>query len=127
MVSVLLDHASCPADDILRAVDAQGNTPLHIAAGHGDMKGKPEDRMRAQEAMMRALLPPVRGRREEGSEKRDSAPGLSLGPKKHSWRHPEAAEGGEVGEVVAGLRGSPVIRGGRGGTEKEKRGGHGSR
>ncbi|ROW08722.1 hypothetical protein VPNG_06418 [Cytospora leucostoma] len=74
-VRVLLDHACCEGGDILGAVDAQGNTPLHVAAGQGDVgarrremtrpleaiESRLQDRTRTQWAMMRALLPPARG------------------------------------------------------------------
>lgn len=81
LVRVLLNHAGFSAEDILRAVDAEGNTPLHIAASLGHMRGKPEERMRAQEEMMRTLLPPVRGgvgEKREGLEGTDGASDLSL-------------------------------------------------
>lgn len=93
MVRVLLDNAGCPAEDILRAVDAEGNTPLHIAAGKGDIggdsqqarmrpvemtEGRLEDRLREQDAMMMALLPHGRGGGVEGPDKGDSGAGLSL-------------------------------------------------
>lgn len=72
----LLDQAG-PGDDsllllLLGAADARGNTPLHVAAAEGDLfradqrLATPEDRIRAQDEMMRALVPPARAQDQAG-------------------------------------------------------------
>lgn len=77
-VNVLLDHTVSPGDTVLRAVDAQGNTPLHVAAGQSIAPQPPgwtaDALIREQDLMMRALLPPVQHGEVEG----DTASGLSL-------------------------------------------------
>lgn len=72
-VGILLEQAGPRADEVLRAADAQGNMPLHIAAatGHVCDADTTEDRIRAQEEMMRALLP--RARAGEGAGEGDTA------------------------------------------------------
>ncbi|KUI54255.1 Serine/threonine-protein phosphatase 6 regulatory ankyrin repeat subunit A [Cytospora mali] len=76
-VRILLKQAGLRANEVLQATDAQGNTPLHIAAATGHVYDAvtTDDRIRAQEEIMRALLP--RGRAGEGIGEGDTA-GLSL-------------------------------------------------
>lgn len=62
-VCILLDRAASPAG-VFCAVDAQGNAPLHVAAGQGDLFGAQqgltvEDRIRPQDEMVRTLIPPL--------------------------------------------------------------------
>ncbi|KAI3390471.1 hypothetical protein diail_9564 [Diaporthe ilicicola] len=58
-------------DLLLRVVNAQGNTPLHMAAasqGHFVRDQSVEERVRAQEAMMRALTPECRAHGDNDTE-----------------------------------------------------------
>lgn len=58
-------------DLLLRAVNAQGNTPLHVAAAqnHFTRDQSVEERIRSQDAMMRALTPECRAHGKSDSKK----------------------------------------------------------
>lgn len=59
-------------DLLLRAVNAQGNTPLHVAAAaqsHFARDQSVEERVRSQDAMMRALTPECRAHGDNDGER----------------------------------------------------------
>ncbi|KAH8768306.1 ankyrin repeat-containing domain protein [Diaporthe sp. PMI_573] len=75
-VRFLLDEAGARTgqgarDHILHDVNGQGNTPLHVAAAaqsRSALDQSAEDRIRSQDAMMRALTPELRAYGGDGSE-----------------------------------------------------------